>query len=284
MVYLACIHFCIPCCIPFNVYFWCVLVRTHYNEYTKTIRIPQSLCIHDSIQSVRFKYTFPIRRLKYTISIQKYTFYRLHPPPPVFYLFSYTSLSTHNTVFILPIPLYTQQLHTICIHTWIPHCAYIHSSCILSAYTHVYPIVYLPECGRIQSLSRTPQQRTEIILRVNPPNTPKLRDDKLPLVRFTESGHQGWAGPPMEGAPFHSLYPFHSLPQRHTCCHGQQLVLLHQFPWRLLDGYVLRRSWGTHERRIGIRYVYASVRSVRRILSGYAWVCVWVCVSMRKYA
>ena len=76
-MYLACIHFCIPCCIPFNVYFWCVLVRTHYNEYTKTIRIPQSLCIHDSIQSVRFKYTFPIRRLKYTISIQKYTFYRL---------------------------------------------------------------------------------------------------------------------------------------------------------------------------------------------------------------
>ena len=48
-MYLACIHFCIPCCIPFSVYFWCVLVRTHDNEYTKTIRIPQCLCIHKSI-------------------------------------------------------------------------------------------------------------------------------------------------------------------------------------------------------------------------------------------
>ena len=118
MVYLACIHFCIPCCIPFNVYFWCVLVRTHDNEYTKTIRIPQSLCIHKSILSVRFKYTFPIRRLKYTISIQKYTFYRLHPPP-VFYLFR------------IPLsPLTIQFL------SFPSHC--IHNSCILSAYTREY--------------------------------------------------------------------------------------------------------------------------------------------------
>ena len=110
MVYLACIHFCIPCCIPFNVYFWCVLVRTHYNEYTKTIRIPQCLCIHKSILSVRFKYTFPIRRLKYTISIQKYTFYRVHTPS--FLPFSYTSLSTHNTVVFLNVNvnMYTQGM------------------------------------------------------------------------------------------------------------------------------------------------------------------------------
>jgi len=141
MVYLACIHFCIPCCIPFNVYFWCVLVRTHYNEYTKTIRIPQSLCIHDSIQSVRFKYTFPIRRLKYTISIQKYTFYRLHPPPPQFSTF-FVYLSLHSQYSFYPshpivyttvayylhthvntsLCVYTQQLHTICIHTCIPNC------------------------------------------------------------------------------------------------------------------------------------------------------------------
>ena len=119
-MYLACIHFCIPRCIPFNVYFWCVLVRTHYNEYTKTIRIPQSLCIHDSIQSVRFKYTFPIRRLKYTISIQKYTFYRLHPPPPQF-----------STFFRIPLsPLTIQFL------SFPSHC--IHNSCILSAYTREY--------------------------------------------------------------------------------------------------------------------------------------------------
>ena len=140
-MYLACIHFCIPCCIPFNVYFWCVLVRTHYNEYTKTIRIPQSLCIHDSIQSVRFKYTFPIRRLKYTISIQKYTFYRVHPPS---FLPFFVYLSLHSQYSFYPSHpiVYTTVAYYLYLNVYLYYisAASIHF-CILHP-NHSVPLVY----------------------------------------------------------------------------------------------------------------------------------------------
>ena len=137
MVYLVSYTFAYSI-VYLSMYTFCAyLVRTHYNEYTKTIRISQCLCIHKSTLSLRSKYTFPIQLLKYTISIQKYTFSEYTHPS--FLPFSYTSLSTHNCFPSHPIVytlvaywlythmntslcVYTQQLHTICIHSCIPNC------------------------------------------------------------------------------------------------------------------------------------------------------------------